>query len=146
MMYDFDNKIKKEIMKSLIYLIAFVFIIGLNSCATFINSTTQEIEIKTTPENASITIDGKKFGLTPQIVNIDRGKNHVLKIELDGYDTYETQLTRKISFWLWGNVLNGFIPGMTIDMLTGSMYKLFPENISVELQKAKVDENVRKRR
>jgi hypothetical protein len=133
-------------MKYLVYLAAFVLAAGLNSCATFINSTTQEIEIKSTPENASITIDGKKFGLTPQIVNIDRGRNHVLKIELDGYEPYETQLTRKISFWFWGNALNGFIPGMTIDMFTGSMYNLFPGNISVELQKAKEDDSDRRRR
>ena len=79
----------------------------------------------------------KKFGLTPQIVNLERGSNHVVKLELDGYEVYETQITRKISFWFWGNALNGFIPGMVTDMFTGSMYNLLPEKISVELIQAK---------
>ncbi|MBI5807744.1 MAG: PEGA domain-containing protein [Ignavibacteriales bacterium] len=115
-----------------------------NACSTVLNTTTQELEIKTTPPNAKITIDGKRFGLTPQVVNIDRGSNHVVKIELDGYETYETQITRKISIWFWGNVLNGFIPGMVTDMFTGAMYNLHPENINVELIPAKPEKPTKK--
>lgn len=115
-----------------------------NACSTVLNTTTQELEIKTTPPNAKITIDGKRFGLTPQNVNIDRGSNHVVKIELDGYETYETQITRKISIWFWGNVLNGFIPGMVTDMFTGAMYNLHPENINVELISAKPEKPTKK--
>lgn len=115
-----------------------------NACSTVLNTTTQELEIKTTPPNAKITIDGKRFGLTPQVVNIDRGSNHVVKIELDGYETYETQITRKISIWFWGNVLNGFIPGMVTDMFTGAMYNLHPENINVELISAKPEKPTKK--
>lgn len=115
-----------------------------NACSTVLNTTTQELEIKTTPPNAKITIDGKRFGLTPQVINIDRGSNHVVKIELDGYETYETQITRKISIWFWGNVLNGFIPGMVTDMFTGAMYNLHPENINVELIPAKPEKPTKK--
>ncbi len=109
----------------------------LSNCSTVLNTTTQDVEIKSVPANAKITIDGKKFGTTPQVVNIDRGSNHIIKLDLDGYETYETQLTKKISIWFWGNALNGFLPGMVIDMFTGSMYNLLPEGISVELQAAK---------
>ncbi|MFA3781822.1 PEGA domain-containing protein [Melioribacteraceae bacterium 4301-Me] len=111
----------------------------LESCATFLNTTTQDINLKTNPPNAKIIIDGKKYGTTPQVINLTRDSNHIVKFELDGYDIYETQITRKISFWFWGNTLNGFIPGMLIDMFTGSMYKLLPESINVELQPAKVE-------
>ena len=117
--------------------LVFILILVLESCATVINTTTQNIEIKTNPPNAKITIDGKKFGTTPQSVNLERGSNHVVKLELDGYDTYETQITRKISIWFWGNAFNGFLPGMIVDMFTGSMYNLLPESINVELQQAK---------
>jgi len=136
----FDNNIKSEIflVKKLFFVpIIIVLAIGLSACATVLNTTTQEIEINTTPANAKITIDGKKFGTTPQTVNIERGSNHVVKLELDGHDLYETQLTRKIAFWFWGNILNGLIPGMLTDMITGAMYNLFPEIINVELQQAK---------
>lgn len=124
-------------MKRAINLFSMIIFIMTTACSTVLNTTTQEIEVKSNPANAKITIDGKKFGLTPQIVNLERGSNHVVKLELDGYEVYETQITRKISFWFWGNALNGFIPGMVTDMFTGSMYNLLPEKISVELIQAK---------
>jgi ABC-type transport system involved in multi-copper enzyme maturation permease subunit len=114
-------------------------------CSTVMHSTTQSIELKTNPPNAKITIDGKKFGTSPQVVNIDRGTNHIIKFELDGYETYETQATRKVSNWFWLNVLNGFLPGMVIDMFTGSMYNILPENIDVELTPAKVVDEKKKK-
>jgi hypothetical protein len=110
------------------------------SCSTILNTTTQEVEIKTTPANAKITIDGKKFGTTPQTVNLDRGSNHVVKLELEGYDTYETQLTRKISTWFWFNIFNGIVPGTLVDFISGSMYKLLPDGFEADLQPAKVPE------
>jgi len=131
--------------KLFILLLTVICMVALSACSTLLNTTSQEVELKTTPPNAKITIDGKKFGTTPQMANIDRGSNHVVKFELDGYETYETQLTRKISFWFWGNVLNGIIPGMLIDMFTGSMYNLLPENITVELIPAKVEVQTKKR-
>jgi len=126
-------------MRIKIYFLVFISILFLESCATVINTTTQNVEIKTNPPNAKITIDGKKFGTTPQSVNLERGSNHVIKLELDGYDIYETQITRKISIWFWGNAFNGFLPGMIVDMFTGSMYNLLPESINVELQQAKAE-------
>lgn len=114
-------------------------------CSTVMHSTTQSIELKTNPPNAKITIDGKNFGTSPQVVNIDRGTNHIIKFELDGYETYETQATRKVSNWFWLNALNGFLPGMVIDMFTGSMYNILPENIDVELTPAKVVDEKKKK-
>lgn len=124
-------------LRRLSIIIIFCASIFLSSCSTFINTTTQEIEVRTTPPNARLTIDGKKFGTTPQVVNIDR-KDHVIKIELAGFETYETQITTKLSYWFWGNIFNGFIPGMIVDMFTGSMYTLFPEKLNIELQPAPV--------
>ncbi|PKL83936.1 MAG: PEGA domain-containing protein [Ignavibacteriae bacterium HGW-Ignavibacteriae-3] len=129
----------------LIIMITIGFGVFLSACSTVLNTTTQDVELKTTPPNAKITVDGKKFGTSPQTVNIDRGSNHVIKFELEGYESYETQLTRKISFWFWGNALNGFIPGMIIDMFSGSMYNLLPEAVNVELVPAKVVAPVKKK-
>jgi hypothetical protein len=49
------------------------------------NSTTQDIEIMSNPPNARIIIDNKIFGTTPQVVNLERGKNHTVKLELPGH-------------------------------------------------------------
>lgn len=117
------------------------FLMIFTACSTALNTTTQEIEIKSNPEYAKIIIDGKKYGLTPNVVNLERGTNHVVKIELEGYELFETQITRKINFWFWGNALNGFIPGMAIDLFTGAMYELLPSKISADLmvEKPKVN-------
>ncbi|MBA4406259.1 hypothetical protein C0389_03195 [bacterium] len=128
-----------------VLMFAISIVIAFSACSTVLNTTSQEIELKTTPPSAKITIDGKKFGMSPQIVNLDRSSNHVVKFELDGFETYETQLTRKISFWFWGNALNGFIPGMIVDMFTGSMYNLLPEKIAVDLTPAKVEAPIKKK-
>jgi hypothetical protein len=133
-------------MKKLLFI--FFIVAGLfftGGCSTIVNTTTQDVEIKSEPSNAKIMVDGKKFGTTPQVINIERGSNHLIKLELDGYDTYETQLTRKISTWFWFNALNGIIPGMVIDMFTGSMYNLLPEFVEVELQPAKVEPPAKKK-
>ncbi|MBZ0198905.1 MAG: PEGA domain-containing protein [Ignavibacteriaceae bacterium] len=116
-----------------------------SACSTVLNTTTQNIDLKTTPPNANITIDGKKFGTSPQIINIDRGRDHVVRFELDGYDLYEIQLTKKMSSWFWLNALNGFIPGMVIDWFTGSMYYLLPNEIVADLTPAKVEETKKRR-
>lgn len=120
-------------------------IIIMTACSTVLNTTTQDVEIKTNPANAKITVDGKKFGTSPQIINIDRGSNHTIKLELEGHEAYETQITRKISFWFWANALNGFIPGMLTDMFTGAMYNLLPEIIEVDLTPAKPPEKSAKK-
>lgn len=133
-------------MKKLSLLITITIgLLSLAGCSTMINTTTQEVELKSNPSNAKITVDGKKFGTSPQVVNIDRNSDHVIKFELDGYEPYETQLTRKMSLWFWGNALNGFIPGMAIDYFTGSMYNLLPEQVATELTPAKVEAPVKKK-
>ncbi len=125
-------------MKYVLNIIAIIlFSLGLQSCATLFNSPSQQVEIVTTPPNAKLVIDGKKFGTTPQVVNIERKNDHVIKIELDGYELYETQITTKLSFYFWGNIFNGILPGVTIDLLTGSMYDLFPAALNIQLQESK---------
>ncbi|MCE1188522.1 MAG: PEGA domain-containing protein [Ignavibacteria bacterium] len=110
-----------------------MFTMFLTSCATVLNTTTQDISVQTSPQTARITIDSKKFGNTPQVINLDRKEDHTLKLEADGYEVYETQITRKVSSWVWLNALNGFLPGLLIDYITGSMYNLVPEQPTINL-------------
>jgi hypothetical protein len=128
-----NNTMNKNLFITISIISAFL----LTSCATVINTTTQSVSIKSEPPNARLTIDGKKFGITPQVVNLERGSDHLIRLELDGYDIYETQVTRKISAWYWSNILNGFIFGGLLDYINGSMYNLLPERMDIELQVAK---------
>ena len=132
-------------MKIYHYITLLGFITLFCSCSTVINTTTQEFGIKSTPGNAKLTIDGRKFGTCPQVVNIERGINHVVKLELAGYEPYEIQITTKLSPWVWTNILNGFVPGFTIDYLTGSLNDLYPDSVEVSLNPAPKVESPPKR-
>ena len=112
--------------------------VSLTGCSTIFNTSTQMVELSSTPANAKIIIDGNKYGTSPQKVNLPRGDNHVVKFELEGYEPYEIQLTKKMSAWVWMNVFNGFIPGWIVDMFSGSMYNLLPDRIEAQLNQAKV--------
>lgn len=115
------------------------------SCATLINTTTQEVELQSVPPGAKITIDNKKFGITPQRVSLERGADHVVRFELDGYEPYETQITKRISYYTWLNAFNLWVSGLTIDYFTGGMYDLYPEKSEALLQpEKKIEKPVKK--
>jgi len=65
--------------------------------------------------------------------------SHMVKIELDGFQPYETNLTRSTSGWVWGNIVFGGLIGLVIDASAGGMYKLSPEQISSELRASQAD-------
>ena len=65
----------------------------------------------------------------------------MIRIELDGYETYETTLTRKVSGWVWGNIVFGGLIGLVVDAAAGGMYKLTPEQISAELRNGNLSLN-----
>ena len=133
-------------MKNIYILIAAIITVILSGCSTVFNTSTQMVELNSTPPNAKITIDGNKFGTSPQRVNLQRGDNHIVRFELDGFDPYEIQLTTKMSAWVWMNVFNGFIPGWIVDMFSGSMYNLLPERVEAQLTQAKVVEEPKKKK
>ena len=53
-----------------------------------------------------------------------------VRIELAGYKPYETTLTRKVSGWVWGNIVFGGLIGLAVDAISGGLYNLTPEQVS----------------
>lgn len=109
--------------------IVLIVAVLLNSCATIINGTSQQVNITSTPIEAKVIIDGEELGKTPFIADLKRKDNHIVKIELDGYKTEVITLNGKTSGWFFGNCLFGGVIGMAVDAITGGMYKLQPEEI-----------------
>ena len=81
-----------------------------------------------------VSINGQESGTTPLILDLERKNNHIISIELDGYEEYETTLTRKVSGWVWGNIVFGGLIGLVIDASTGGMYELTPEQLEADLK------------
>ena len=113
---------------------ALVIILSLSGCATIIHGSRQEIGISSIPTGASVSVNGEKMGRTPTIVKVKRKDSQVVQILLDGYLPYEVVLTRKVDGWIVGNIIFGGLIGLIVDVATGSMYKLSPEQLTAELR------------
>jgi hypothetical protein len=110
-------------------------VLFLNSCATIINGTSQQINITSTPIDAKVFVDDQELGKTPYVAKLKRKDNHIVKIELEGYKTEVITLNGETSGWFIGNCLFGGLIGMGIDAITGAMYRLEPKEISKSLEK-----------
>ncbi len=121
---------KKVALLSIIFFLSLIFF----SCGSIMHGTTQEVGISSNPSNAAVTINGQNMGNTPMILDLKRKNSYMVRFELPGYETYETNLTRNTSGWVWGNIVFGGIIGLVVDASSGGMYKLTPEQISAEMR------------
>lgn len=127
-------------MKTLTKIITIsIFFLFTQACGTIMQGTTQQVGISSNPSDASVTINGQTHGKTPMIIDLKRKDSHMVKIELDGYQPYETTLTRSASGWVWGNIVFGGLIGLVVDSSAGGMYKLTPEQIDSELRSAQAE-------
>ena len=116
-----------------------IFLLFTQACGTIMQGTTQQVGISSNPSNASVTINGQNHGNTPMIIELKRKDSHMVRIQLDGYQPYETNLTRSTSGWVWGNIVFGGLIGLVVDASAGGMYKLTPEQIDSELRSSQVE-------
>lgn len=122
-------------MRKSIFITAVVSFILLSSCATIISGSKQLIKFTSNPSSATVFIDEVEVGKTPFEVKLKRKKEHHVMIKLEGYKTFETNLTKKFNAWYIGNIGLGGLIGIIIDPITGAMYKLSPSEIKAEMQK-----------
>ncbi|NGX41932.1 MAG: hypothetical protein K940chlam7_00206 [Chlamydiae bacterium] len=122
-------------MKNSIYIILLSSIaITLSSCATIMHGTTQTVGIASNPTSANVWVDRRFVGNTPTIVEMSRKDNHVVRIELEGYQPYEATFTRQMSGWVFGNLAFGGVIGLAVDAVSGGIYVLTPDHIQAEMQ------------
>ena len=100
------------------------------ACASIMHGTHEDIGISSTPSSAQVTIDGQITGTTPVVTHLTRKENHIVRIEMPGYQPYEGTITHSVSGWVWGNIVFGGLIGLAVDAIDGGMYKLEPEQIS----------------
>lgn len=107
----------------------------LTSCSSIMNGSKDKVNIKSTPDGASITVDGNKMGVTPSVVQLQRGETHLVEIQKAGFSKYTLTTGKSITGWFWGNLLCGGLIGIVIDLATGSAYDVDPHNIIATLDK-----------
>jgi hypothetical protein len=112
------------------YAAAAIASLAVAACASIIHGTRQDVGISSSPSAALVTVDRIQTGTTPVVAHLTRKDNHIVRIELAGYKPYETTLTRKVSGWVWGNIVFGGLIGLAVDAISGGLYNLTPEQVS----------------
>jgi uncharacterized protein YceK len=107
----------------------------LTGCGSIMHGTTQGVGLASSPTNAKITIDNVAKGNTPVITELTRKDTHIIKLELAGFMPYETTITRKVSGWVWGNIVFGGLVGLAVDAISGGLYELSPSEVNAALAK-----------
>ena len=115
-------------------LIGFSTLTSLTGCATIMHGTRQSVGIASNPSDACVWVDQYYAGNTPVIVEMSRRDNHLVRIELAGYQPYEAAFTRQLSGWVFGNIVFGGVIGLAVDAISGGLYRLTPEQVQAELR------------
>jgi len=121
---------KKTIISSTLALVLLT-----TSCATIVSGSKQNVKFTSNPSTATIFIDEIEVGKTPFEIKLARKSEHSVLIKLEGYQTYETKLTKKFNAWYIGNILFGGLIGIIIDPITGAIYNLSSDQINAQMNK-----------
>ena len=105
-------------------------------CATIMHGTYQKIEISSSPSGAKVWVDDNEVGTTPLFVEVKRSDEHILRIELSGYQRAELTIRKRMSGWLLADLLVPYaIFGLPVDLISGALYTLTADQFYAELEK-----------
>ena len=125
-----------------IRLISIILVLGMSAfvtgCATIASGTTQEVTFQSTPDGATVKVNGKPLGKTPLTVQLDKNADQTLTFEKEGYKTFSTAMTTTTDGWFWGNIIIGGLLGSTTDMMSGAINEYAPSQYIVTLQSESV--------
>ncbi|HEU4407596.1 MAG TPA: hypothetical protein VFS43_20185 [Polyangiaceae bacterium] len=119
---------------------------ALGGCATLFNGTSDSVHIESSPSAARYAITSAGGGITatkdvtvasgttPATVNLSKKSAYVLTVKLEGYQESKVPIDQDFNGWIILSALCGILPA-GIDVLTGGMWDLTPEQIHVELRR-----------
>lgn len=105
----------------------------LAACASAVSGTHKSVRVTSSPSGALVRFDGTTRGITPAVVHPSTRSDHVIAVDLAGYEPLTIALRRRHSWFLLGNVATGIIPGTAFDIATGAIYTFRPSEIHAEL-------------
>jgi uncharacterized protein YceK len=123
--------------------------VTLSGCASIVAGGDRDINIKSTPSNATVSIQDRESkqivhkGQTPLVVPLStrggyfKSKQYDVTISKDGYVNKTINIDSFLSGWYAGNIILwpvAVIGGLIIDPLTGAMWSLTPKNIDAILE------------
>ena len=103
-------------------------------CASLVDGNSQPMSFASTPDEATVYINGQAVGKTPVTIPIKRKSgDQQLKFSKEGYKDVELTLISNINPWFFGNVVSGGLLGSTTDGLSGAAFKYDPSSYMVTL-------------
>lgn len=118
----------------------------LAGCATIVDGNRQQITVDSNPKGAKIFVASKSkkngqeiisrrsaAGVTPATVSVPR-KDGVIILEMEGYETTEVPMKRRMNGWVIGNVIMGSLLSTSIDSSTGAANEFDPGEFLVEMK------------
>jgi hypothetical protein len=88
----------------------------LQSCATIVRGTSQKVPVTSNPAGARIIVDGKDTGVAPLRLKLARKRDHLIRVELEGYVPLEIRVLSQgaggNAFFYLGNFIWGFLAAM----------------------------------
>lgn len=129
------------------------FVLGLlmllvTGCATIMSEPDQQVQLQSSPSEAKVTVtdeNGQKVfsGTTPTSVVLQKagggyfdGKSYQVAFSKPGYKARNLAINSTPNGWYIGGnfVFGGLIGWLIVDPLSGSMYKLAPQEVSATLE------------
>jgi len=116
----------------------------LGGCAYILSTDSQDISVSTYPPGAQViitTTGGIEVfsGTTPAQVHLKRKYKYFVDVTLEGHKSKRIYLEQSLNPKTLWNLLIGGIPGWIIDGVSGAIWKLEPETITITLQTASID-------
>ena len=106
----------------------------LSGCATIFSGTEDAVTFDSTPQGATVMIDGLERGKTPVTLNVQRPglfTNKSIELKLEGYENRTFVLQKQLNSMAFLNLFNG--AGWLLDIVTGAITKYEPTNYSIDL-------------
>jgi hypothetical protein len=106
-------------------------------CASITRGTKDTLVVESDPAGADVKLSNGLSGKTPTSFKLPRGKDLVVTISKEGFETLTVNVTSQVSgaggAGMAGNVLVGGIIGAAVDASTGAMKDLKPNPVKVKL-------------
>jgi hypothetical protein len=115
-----------------------IFIFFCFSCATVTRGVNQALTITSSPSGANVTLSTGEECLTPCTLELRRGDDYTVLIELDGYQSIETSVISQRSDENRGSTFGSYmyagLQGIAVYMATGALNELVPNPLHVDLE------------
>jgi hypothetical protein len=122
-------------MKSI--LLASACALALSGCATITRGTSNQVQLRSNPEEARATTSMGQSCQTPCTITVGRKDEFAVRFEKEGFETQsvevKTQLAGTGAAGFAGNVLIGGVIGMGADVVTGATLEHIPNPVQVDL-------------